>query len=854
MLTRLLLLLFFLNAFMAYAQKTRTATRKNQFSDSAVAESLREEQLYELPILTMGETEKSSASYSGTSSLLSAGKDVFQSMAAFHFSAMRFRPRGLDASQTTTIVNGISMNDIESGTIQWGLWSGLNEVSVNTQSVYGLRAAEWGMGGAAGLQAIDMRASSQREQYTAGYTISNRVFRHKWSFAGNTGFTKKGWAFAFAGSIREAEEGYFPGTPYHGRSYYVAADKRLPGDHLLSFVFFGSATRNSRQAAVLKESTDLSATNFYNPGWGYQDGKKRNANELFSHIPVLIISDEKRFSNEEKLVISFGMMYGRRERTGFDWYRADDPRPDYYRYLPSFQQDALLAEKMQAAFRDNESLRQIDWQKIYDINRNSYEVLQNANGITGNSFAGLRSHYWLAAKTNHITNVNLALQYDVRLQNGWQVNAGGKIQYQYNRNRQKAVDLLGGEYISDINAFAEDNTIGSERRKQNDLDHPNQLVTQGGYYGYDYTTISQTAECFGQVQRSFAQFDFFAGAGISTKGFYRIGNKRNGLYPFQSAGESGLLSFTNFTCKAGIIWKINGRNYLSFLAMLMNRAPDVESVFIDPALSDAIQQGPRNEAQQHGEISYQFVSPAVKFRISGYFSRYRDGMDLLTFYHDGYKQFVNDAISGIGKTHLGIETGASIKITSAWKLMAAVNFGRYYFDTRQQLSVTSDNDNYVLERGWVYAKGFHVAGTPQELYGMGLLYQAGQFYCTLTASFFRENWLAWNPFRRTYAVMENVVPGSAQWEHILAQEKLPDQFMTNLSAGGSFRLRLPGGKHHKQIRWNLSLNNLLNDTKLVTGGYEQLRFDTDNKEPGKFPPRYYYAMGLNYSFHISVNW
>ncbi|MGD6771305.1 hypothetical protein VQ049_13330, partial [Staphylococcus arlettae] len=89
----------------------------------------------------------------------------------------------------------------------------------------------------------------------------------------------------------------------------------------------------------------------------------------------------------------------------------------------------------------------------------------------------------------------------------------------------------------------------------------------------------------------------------------------------------------NFTCKAGIIWKINGRNYLSFLAMLMNRAPDVESVFIDPALRDAIQQGPRNEAQQHGEISYLFVSPAVKFRISGYFSRYRDGMVLLTFYH-----------------------------------------------------------------------------------------------------------------------------------------------------------------------------------------------------------------------------
>ena len=36
------------------------------------------------------------------------------------------------------------------------------------------------------------------------------------------------------------------------------------------------------------------------------------------------------------------------------------------------------------------------------------------------------------------------------------------------------------------------------------------------------------------------------------------------------------------------------------------------------------------------------------------------------------------------------------------------------------------------------------------------------------------------------------------------------------------------------------------------GGYEQLRFDTDSKNPDKFPPKYFYAMGLNFSTNLTI--
>jgi hypothetical protein len=50
----------------------------------------------------------------------------------------------------------------------------------------------------------------------------------------------------------------------------------------------------------------------------------------------------------------------------------------------------------------------------------------------------------------------------------------------------------------------------------------------------------------------------------------------------------------------------------------------------------------------------------------------------------------------------------------------------------------------------------------------------------------------------------------------------------------------------------LSINNLLNNQNIISGGYEQLRFDAETKNPDKFPPKYFYAMGLQFSANISL--
>ena len=46
--------------------------------------------------------------------------------------------------------------------------------------------------------------------------------------------------------------------------------------------------------------------------------------------------------------------------------------------------------------------------------------------------------------------------------------------------------------------------------------------------------------------------------------------------------------------------------------------------------------------------------------------------------------------------------------------------------------------------------------------------------------------------------------------------------------------------------FNLGVNNILDNRDMITGGFEQLRFDFENRDINKFPPRVYYGYGINF--------
>ncbi|MES2330494.1 MAG: TonB-dependent receptor [Bacteroidota bacterium] len=835
-----------------YAQQ-RSRPVRNKFVDSSQAVQLKEAPVDDMPVIAINESERSENNLPFVPSILFASRDVFMSVASFHFSVTRFRMRGYDGELFSTQINGMHMNNLDDGNTQWNLWSGLNDVTRNSQMVLGLRPGEQAFGNMGNMVNMDMRASKQRTQTQFNYSFGNRSYTHRWMFTKSTAFNKKGWAFSISGSWRIATEGSVPGTYYKGASYFFGIDKRLRNDHVLSLVFFGNAAENGKQGPVLDESVKMFGYD-YNPYWGYQSGKKRNANLGKVHQPVLILTDDHRINNNTSLVSTIGCVAGEKSSTALDWYKAGDPRADYYRYLPSYQMDTALRSSVYDAISNNIYLRQVNWDRLYEVNRNSRETLQDADGITGNSFTGLRAHYLLEERVADIKRVDIQTVYNTRLNGELTFTGGSSVQVQQTHYYKKINDLLGSEYSVDWNQFAERDFPNNASVIQNDLEHPNRVLHAGDIYGYDYMVNTNRLSGWAQVTAAKKKTDFFAALELSYTNYLRDGRMRNGLFPLNSFGRSEMNEFGNYALKAGITYKINGRKYVYLHGAVMSKAPLFDNVFISPRTRDTRQENIKSEKIQTAETGYVWNAPRIKLRLSFYATAFTDGMNVMTFYHDGYGNFVNYALSGIDKLHYGSEFGIESRLTNRFTLSGAASVGRYYYNSRPQVSVSADNDAYVLEHALIYSQNYRVGGTPQEAYGLGIGYQSqsGSFYMNLNGNYFRQQWLDINPLRRTYAALENVVEGSEQWNSIIGQLPLPEQYTLDLSGGTSARVKLFHAKYRQTLVFNISISNLLNKQDIISGGYEQLRFDTDTKNTAKFPPKYFYAAGLNFSVNCSL--
>jgi len=823
--------------------------------DTTTVEDVKEAIGDNIPIVTLDENDMQDGSAQNISSQLSAGRDPFFNAATFKFSAVRFRIRGYDNDLFATYMNGAPMENLDNGFTPFGLWGGLNDVLRNRDNTLGLRPTTYAFGDLGGLNYMDTRASRQRKQTSFNQAFSNRNYTYRTMLTHSTGLNKKGWAFSVSGSRRWAGEGYTDGTYYDGWSFYTGVDKRFNDRHLLSFVAFATPTENGRQGSSVKEMIDIDGSNFYNPFWGYQNGKKRNASIARSFQPIGIFTHEWKVNEKMTLITAASGSYGKRSVTGLDWYNAPDPRPDYYRYLPSYYADQpALAEQIRQALISDVNKRQINWDGLYNANYGSIGTVYNANGIAGNTVTGRRSRYILEERIINTTRYNFNTTMNTSLAQNIDFSAGLTYQSQKNSYYKKVEDLLGGDFYVDVNQFAERDFGTSPTATQNDINNPNRILKAGDKFGYNYDINIKKASAWIQSVFKFRKIDFFIAAEHSFTRFWRVGNTKTGLFPNNSYGASKFNDFYNYSAKGGITYKIDGRNYIFANGAFMTRAPFFENAYIAPRTRDFVQDNLKSEKILSAEAGYVLNSPKIKARLTGYYTKFMNQLNVLTFYHDEYRNFVNYAVNNIGKEHFGAELGFEAKVYKGLSVVGAAAVGRYYYNTRQNTTVTIDNSASEVSRGIVYSNNFRVP-TPQEAYTIGLDYRSPKFwFVNVNFNYFREMWLDFNPIRRTYSAVEGLDPTSDKWHSIIDQQELKPQYTLDMFAGYSWKMdkRFKSLKRNTFLVFNLGINNILNNTNIVSGGFEQLRFDFQNRDINKFPSRKFYAYGLNYFASIGL--
>ncbi len=827
--------------------------------DSILLQDIKDNAIDNTPLISLDDNELSDASTQNISSLLTAGRDPFYNAAAFNFNAARFRVRGYNADFSGTYINGIRMNNPDNGFTPFSLWGGLNDVFRNRDINTGIRYNTFAFGKIGSSTNIDIRASKQRAQTNIGYAFANRSYDHKFFFTHSTGINQNGWAFSFSISWRYAGEGYVKGTYYNGFSWFAAIDKKVGHKQNFSLIAFAAPSESGRQSASTQEMFDIAGTHYYNPSWGFQNGKIRNANISKSKQPVIILSHDFRISNKTELVTSASYLSGEKSYTSLDWYNAPDPRPDYYRYLPSYySNDSYLQQQVAVNLKNNEAARQINWDNLYNINRGNISSISNADGIIGNTVTGNRSYYIEGERVTNSKIFNLNTVLNSRLNNHIDLTVGESFQAATNNYFQRVADLLGGSFWVDINQFAQRDFPTDNNAYQNNLNHPNRIVTKGEKYGYNYNIISTKAAIWSQFVFRFPHVDFFiAGEGSQTT-FRRQGNVKNGLFPDNSYGKSPVNVFYNYAVKGGVTYKINGRNYLYISGAILSRAPYYEDAYISPRTRDILQDSLTSENTQALEGGYIMNAPKIKIHLVGYYTQVKHGLNVLTFYHDEYQAFVNYALSNINKLYFGCELGFDANVARNINVSGAAAIGRYYYNSRQKAVTTIDNTSVILNKETIYSNNFRIPSTPQEAYSFSVSYRSPKYwFISLTGNYFNEMWLDFNPMRRTALATENLDAGSKLFNDVVAQQKLQPQYTVDLFAGYSWKIPhtyIGSGFHKKAVYLYMyaGINNMLNNRDIISGGYEQLRFDYSTSDINKFPPKYYYAIGINYFASIAL--
>ena len=844
------LLICFLSAgFLSIAQKQNKPKKENTKIDTTIAstiEELKENASANIATISLDENDLSDGGGSqNVSSILTAGRDPFMSAAAYNFFALRFRVRGYESDLFGTYINGVSMDNLDNGFTPFGLWGGLNDVTRNKDLSIGLRTNTFAFGDIGNTTFMDVRANKQRKQTEVGYAISNRNYTHKLDITHSTGISKNGWAFSFSASRRYANEAYFPGTFYNGWSWYAAADKRIGQNHLLSLVVFGAPTENGRQGTAQKEVYDLVGTEKYSPNWGWQNGKKRSATVARSNQPVAIFTHDYRINNSTSLLSAASFSIGSRGSSNLDWYHADNPSPVYYRYLPSYWTDANLNAQLKKEWQTNDNVRQINWDRLYNANRSQFETY---NGVSGR-----RSRYVQFEYLTKTTKFSLNTVLNARSGEHTEFTAGASFQYQKNNNYKKLVDLLGGDYWVDLNQFAERVNANNQDFPQQNLNNPNRVVKVGDDYGYNYDISIGKGAAWAQVVMKYNKLDYFMALEFSGTSFYRKGNYRNGLFPNNSFGKAVKQEFTNYAFKTGITYKLNGRNYFFANLATMTKAPFFDNVYISPRIRNTTQDKITSENINSLEGGYTLNAPKLKVRLTGYYTEFKNQMNVLTFFHDTYLNLVNYGITGINKTHSGLEAGIDAKVMPNLTLNAAAAVGRYYYTSTQNAITTIDNDASIVSKDVIYAKDYYVGGTPQQAYSVGFNYRSPKFWSvSLTYNYFDEIYAEINPIRRTAKAVQGLTPGSVEWRKVLDQTKLQSQSTVDLYASYSLKLPKQWSVNHKNnfLAFSLGISNLLNNTSIIPFAFEQLRFAPD--ELDKFPNRYNYGYGINYSASVAL--
>ena len=846
-------------------------------------------------------------------SILFDSNDPFTDIASFGFSNIRFKNRGYTNESQDVYLSGVRMNDAITGYSPYSLWSGLNEAMRSKETTIGNEVSDYGYGGYNGVTNIHAMPSSVRTGWRFSALTNSALYRLRLMATYASGELDNGWSYAFNVSARIGGNDWVKGVYYRNFAYYAGVEKKFGDIHRIGLVTFAAPGQRGAQNASTQEVYDLMGDNMYNSNWGYQNGKVRNSRVRKTFEPVTILKYTVTPSDNLEASATLLWRTGKNGYTAMDWYDAADPRPDYYRNLPSYywmdnkDYGRLNFEKAawakDAWINDIPEYTHLNWDRLYNVNWNNYD----ADGLR-------RSKY--AVEERRVDQNDINLNASVKWMASKIFTLTGGVNYKWNRTEyyKKMDDLLGGDYYLNIDQFAERDFASSPTMVQNDLDYflehgEAKALKEGDKYGYDYYAHVRNANVWANGALDLGGFKANLAVEAGYAKFWREGLVRKGLFAgldengnemmyegkvlttydektgkaITSKGNSEVSDFITYSAKLGLQYHFEGGHRIYANGAYFNDAPTFAQSFISPRTRNSLVPNLTTVKTASADLNYQYSNNGYNFRITGFWTNIADQTDMMSFYDDSQNSFVNFAMNGIDQRHLGLEMGFKIPLpVQGLSVAGALSWGEYIYTSTPRMTMTVDNSaelvyddqpvpywasspvyrKTVMDGETVYETDLngdpvveryqkhYVPSTPQLAADLGLNYRTNSYwFFELHAQYFAKSYLDMNPLYRT----DWIVAGP-DWN--ITPVEVEDLTGQECFAP-AFLLNASIGKswyidRKYNFGFSLNLQNITNNRNVRTGGYEGTRLaDSETMERYyKFDSKYFYMQGFNYMLNL----
>ena len=792
--------------------------------------------------------------------ILNSSSNVYASEAGYLFSPMRFRYRAFNQKYNDVYINGAPVNDMESGQFRFSNIGGLNRFSRNVDFALPFEGNNYSMTGMAGSNNYDFRAGSMPGGQYASIAGANRNYTLRGMYTYSSGFNNRGWAITAGVTYRWANRGYVEGTFYNALSYFFGVQKKWNNGHSLSFSTWGNPTERSTQGASTDEAYWLANDRYYNPYWGYQNGHKRNSRVVNDFAPSAIATWDWDINDKLKLTTSVFGKYSMYKSTKLNYNNAENPQPDYWKNLPSSYWDVWNSSSV-----NNNADTWQSWKNSYDYwtaakaNRQiNWDRLYYANKQTAAN--GEELAYYIQAKHSDNLTYTLSSTLTSKVTKNSTLISGLILGTNSNRHYQTMEDMLGGNTFHNINTYALGKYPMTDPRVQYDLNTagPNnagKLIYEGDKFGYDYKLEEMKGLLWTSYTAEMGRFQMMISGKLGQTNMRRHGYMRHGMAPENSYGNSGIARFGEGGAKGSISFDA-GRGHAFKIGVGYEwRPPMANTAFVSPEVQNDYVANLHDEHVFSSEFSYQYQNSWLHANLSGYYSRLDHVTEWQNFYSDYDNSFVYFSLPGLEKEYYGVELGLDVKLTSFlnFKAIGTMSDNRILnnINTTRSESLTGD-----LNTEMTYIKGMRESGTPLTVGSLGLSFHQSGWFIDLNANYYDRIYLSYAPIYRSFSELSraglldndlNPLPGS------IDQAKGHGGWMMDGSIGKSIRLK------HGSLNFNLMVTNILNNQKIVSGGYEMSRSDYsgsgDNSKERVYKfsknPKKFYVFGTNGMFQVS---